>query len=216
MLITISRQYGSGGSDVAERVADALGWRVVDNELVERVASRVGLSPDEVAEKEERAPSFMERLARVLASATPELFPPPTGTVLEQSEQDLVRITEAVVAEIAAEGNVVLVGRSAPAVLDQVEGALHVKLVASPLYRIRATVARFGLDPKDAERIMRETDANRERYHREYYNRDWNDPLNYHMTLNTERLGLEGAAMVIVGEVRRRLTSTEPPHLTRS
>lgn len=204
MLITISRQYGSGGSAIAQRVAEALAWRLVDNELVERVAIRAGLSTEEVAERDERAPSFIERLARVLASATPELFPPPAGTVLEQSEQDLVRITEAVVADLASEGNVVLVGRSAPAVLDRAEGALHVKLVASAGFRIRATTARFGLDSKDAERIMRETDANRERYHREYYHRDWNDPLNYHMTLNTERLGLEGAADVIVEEVRRR------------
>jgi cytidylate kinase len=204
MLITISRQYGSGGSAIAQRVAEALDWKLVDNELVERVANRAGLSLEEVVQREERAPSFIERLARVLASATPELFPPPSGTVLEQSEQDLVRITEAVVADIAAEGNVVLVGRSAPAVLDRADGALHVKLVASPAFRIRATVTRFGLDSKDAERIMRETDANRERYHRDYYNRDWNDPLNYHLTLNTERLGLEGAADVIVAEVRRR------------
>jgi cytidylate kinase len=204
MLITISRQYGSGGSAIAQRVAEALDWKLVDNELVERVANRAGLSMEEVVQREERAPSFIERLARVLASATPELFPPPSGTVLEQSEQDLVRITEAVVADIAAEGNVVLVGRSAPAVLDRADGALHVKLVASPAFRIRATVTRFGLDSKDAERIMRETDSNRERYHRDYYNRDWNDPLNYHLTLNTERLGLEGAADVIVAEVRRR------------
>jgi cytidylate kinase len=204
MLITISRQYGSGGSAIAQRVAEALDWKLVDNELVERVANRAGLSMEEVVQREERAPSFIERLARVLASATPELFPPPSGTVLEQSEQDLVRITEAVVADVAAEGNVVLVGRSAPAVLDRADGALHVKLVASPAFRIRATVTRFGLDSKDAERIMRETDANRERYHRDYYNRDWNDPLNYHLTLNTERLGLEGAADVIVAEVRRR------------
>jgi cytidylate kinase len=204
MLITVSRQYGAGGSDVAQRVADALGWRVVDNELVERVASRAGLTPETVAELEERAPSFMERLARVLASATPELFPPPTGTVPEHSEGDLVRLTEAVVAEMAAEGQVVLVGRAAPAVLDRAEGALHVKLVASPVYRIRVTAERYGLDPKDAERIMRETDANRERYHREYYGRDWNDPLNYHLVLNTERLGLEGAASIIVAEVQRQ------------
>jgi cytidylate kinase len=203
MLITISRQYGSGGSAVAQRVADALGWHLVDNELVEQVARRAGLSEEEVAEREERAPSYIERLARVLASATPELFPPPAGTVLEQSERDLVRITEAVVTDMAAEGRVVLVGRAAPALLDRAEGALHVKLVASMPFRIRATAARFGLDPKDAERIVRETDANRQRYHREYYNRDWDDPLNYHMVLNTERLGLDGAALAIVAEVRR-------------
>ena len=204
MLITISRQYGAGGSEVAKLVADALGWRLVDNELVEKVGARVGLSAEEIAGIEERTPSFIERLAQVLATSTPELFPPPTGTVPELSEATLVRITEAVVAEAAAEGRAVLVGRAAPAVLAREREALHVKLVASRPFRIRVAATRLGLDLKDAERVMQQTDAQRERYHREHYGRDWSDPVGYHMVLNTERLGYDGTVAIIVAEVRRR------------
>jgi len=204
MLVTISRQYGAGGSEVARRVADALGWRLVDNELVERVGARAGLSAEEVAGMEERSPSFIERLAQVLATATPELFPPATGTVPELSEATLARITEAVVAEAAAEGRAVLVGRAAPAVLAREREALHVKLVASRPFRIRVAATRLGLDLKDAERVVQQTDAQRERYHREHYARDWNDPVGYHMVLNTERLGYEGTVAIIVAEVGRR------------
>jgi cytidylate kinase len=204
VLITISRQYGAGGSEVGRRVAETLGWRLVDNELVERVAERAGLTAAEVAEREERTPTFVERLARVLASSTPELFPPAKGTVPELSEPALVRITEAVVAEVAAAGRVVLIGRAAPAVLDRTEDALHVKLVASPAFRVRLAAERLGMDVKDAERIMKDTDEARGRYHRERYGRDWKDPVNYHMVLNSERLGLEAAAAVIVSEAGRR------------
>jgi CMP/dCMP kinase len=204
MLITISRQYGAGGSAVARRVADGLGWRLVDNDLVERIAARAGLSPDEVAALEERTPSFIERLAQVLATATPELFPPATGTVPELSEATLVRITEAVVAETAAEGRAVLVGRAAPAVLARERDALHVRLVASRAFRTRVTAERLGLDIKEAERVMQQTDAQRERYHREHYGRDWSDPVGYHLVLNTERLGFDGAAAVILDEAGRR------------
>src|SRR5881394_677332 len=108
MLVTISRQYGAGGSEVAQRVAAALGWRVVDNELVEQVAARAGLPAEEVARLDERGPSFIERLARSLVAATPELFSPggaaTRGPMPEFQEADLVRITETVVAEIAAQG----------------------------------------------------------------------------------------------------------------
>jgi cytidylate kinase len=204
MLITISRQYGAGGSEVAKRVADALGWRLVDNELVEKVGARAGLSAEEIAGIEERTPSFIERLAQVLATSTPELFPPPTGTVPELSEATLVRITEAVVAEAAAEGRAVLVGRAAPAVLAREREALHVKLVASRPFRIRVAATRLGLDLKDAERVMQQTDAQRERYHREHYGRDWSDPVGYHMMLNTERLGYDGTVAIIVAEAGRR------------
>ena len=87
MLITISRQFGAGGSEVAKRVAAALGWRVVDNELVEQVAARAGLPPERVAEREERVSTFVERLARTLAAASPEVFPPPdsAGAVVDDA-----------------------------------------------------------------------------------------------------------------------------------
>src|SRR4051812_22493859 len=121
MLITISRQYGAGGSEVARRVAAALGWRVLDNELIEEVGRRAGVPAEQVAEREERGPSFVERLARTLAASTPELLPRPVpgGTLPKLQERDLVRLTESVVEEAAAKGRLVLVGRAAPAVLAQ-------------------------------------------------------------------------------------------------
>jgi cytidylate kinase len=64
-------------------------------------------------------------------------------------------------------------------------------------------MARHGLDAKQAEKMLHDTDANRGRYHQQYYGRDWDDPMNYHLVLNTARLGIEGAAGVIVGVVRR-------------
>src|SRR2546422_11326762 len=73
-IITITRQYGSGGSAVAKRAADALGWTLIDNEFVEEVARRAGLPAEEVAQHEERAPGLLERLARTLAVSSPELF----------------------------------------------------------------------------------------------------------------------------------------------
>ena len=204
MLITISRQFGAGGSDIAARVAGALGWRVVDNELVERVAARAGLTPEAVAQREERVPTFIERLARTVVAATPELVVPPDaeGTASSLTEEDLVRVTELVVEEAAAKGRVVLVGRAAPAVLARERDAIHVKVVAPRDWRIRAVVERLGVPPEEAAALTDDTDKNRARYHRQYYQRDWNDPVNYHMLLNTAALGLDGAADVIVQRAR--------------
>ena len=157
MIITVSRQYGAGGSQVARLVAEALGWRVVDNELIDRVASRAGLPPEEVAAKEERAPGFVERLTRALARSSPESFAAPDEKVPEPEETTLVRITESVVAEIAAEGRVVLVGRAGPAVLRGSHAALHVKLVAPAEYRLRRIVAE-GRVVGNAGQVMQ--DAN--------------------------------------------------------
>lgn len=210
MIITISRQYGAGGSEVARRVAEALGWRVVDNELIDRVASRAGLPPEAVAEREERAPGFMERLSRALSRMSPELFPAAADNVPEPEEATLVKVTEAVVAEIAAEGRIVMVGRAGPAVLRGEHAALHVKLVAAPEFRIRTAVQRLGLDPRAAAEAMHDADTNRARYLKQYYGLDWSDPTNYHMVLNTGALGLEGAAELIVARAKAMWPGERP------
>jgi cytidylate kinase len=202
MLITISRQYGAGGSEVARLVAERLGWSVVDNEIVDRVARRAGLAPEVVAAQDERSPGFVERLARALANSSQEYPVPELGVAVRAEEPSLVQLTEMVVKEVATEGRVVLVGRAAPAVLGLAYPAIHVKIVAPRPFRIRLAAESEHLDPAEAERIMDETDKQRARYHREHYKRDWNDPANFHMVLNTGLLGLEGAADVIVARAR--------------
>lgn len=198
MFITISREFGAGGSTVAQLVADRLRWRVVDNQVVEEVARRAGLSPDDVARREERGPSFIERLARALSAATPELLTNDQVDPPEADEARLVKITEQVVDDACQEGNAVLVGRAAVALLARREDALHARLVAPVSHRIRVVAERLGLSDEEAERRIKATDANRDRYHRQWYNRDWRDPVNYHVTCNTGVLGIERTADVIV------------------
>ena len=73
-VITVSRQFASGGARIAERVAKLLGWTLVDHEFVDRVAERVGVPPEEVARREERVATLIERLAKTLAVSSPEVF----------------------------------------------------------------------------------------------------------------------------------------------
>lgn len=204
MLITVSREFGAGGSLVAAHAARALGWTLVDNDFVARVAARAGLPESTVALRDERAPGFREWLLRALSRAAPELFSPAAASPpAELEEAALVRVTESVVADLAAEGRVVLVGRAAPAVLGRKESALHVRVVAPRADRIRAVMARHSLGPADAQRLMEDTDRHRQRYHREYYERDWADPTHFHLVLNTGLLGYDGAGEIIVDRAVR-------------
>jgi len=204
-VITITRQYGSGGSDIARLVASGLGWTVIDNEFVDEVARRAGLPPDEVAQREERAPGLLERLARTLAVASPEMFITTTGVPrVEEDEATIVKLTERVIAEAAATGRVVLVGRGAQALLAQREDALHVYIVASKPWRMKLAVERLGVDPATVERVVDETDRRRDHYVKAYYGRARQDVTNYGMVLNAEKLGFEGAAALIIAEAQRR------------
>ncbi|HEX4600361.1 MAG TPA: cytidylate kinase-like family protein [Gemmatimonadales bacterium] len=204
-VITITRQYASGGSDVARLVAAQLEWDVIDNEFVDAVARRAGLPAAEVAEREERAPGLLERLARTLAVASPEMFMTALAVPrVEADEAAIVKLTERVIAEAAAHGRIVLVGRGAQAVLAQRRDAFHVYVVAAKPWRMIHAVQRLGLDPATVERVVDDTDRQRDQYVRTYYARRRDDVANYDLVVNTERLGIDGAAGVVVAEAKRR------------
>lgn len=201
MLITISRQYAAGGSRIASRVAEALGWQLVDNEFVDQVAERAGLTPEEVAQREEKPPSLIERLASVTAFELPELFAH-SGVRGRLDEGSLEQITRSLVKDLAERGNSVLVGRASAAVLARRRDALHVRVVASIEFRESHAQTAFGFSRQEAAQRRAEVDANRKRYHQDYYDRNVNDPTHYDLVLNSERLGWEGSAQVLVDRCR--------------
>jgi cytidylate kinase len=204
-VITVTRQYASGGSDVARLVAAQLEWDVIDNEFVAAVARRAGLPPDEVAQREERAPGLLERIARTLAAASPELFvASATVPTVEQDEATIVQVTERVIAEAAAHGRIVLVGRGAQVVLAQRPDALHVYVVAPKPWRTRLAVERLGVNEADVDRLVDETDRQRDQYVKTYYGRQRQDISNYDLIVNTARVGIDGAAALVVAEAHRR------------
>ena len=205
-LVTVTRQYGSGGSDIARLVAKALGWTLIDNEFVDQVARLAGLPPEEVAQREERAPGLLERLARTLAAASPEMFISTAGAppATDADEATIVKMTERVITEAAALGRVVLVGRGAQALLALRGNALHVYVIASKPWRRKLAVERLGVDAANVDKVVDETDRERDHYVKSHYGRDRQDLTAYDLVLNTERLGFEGAAALIVTEAKRR------------
>lgn len=207
-LVTITRQYASGGSEIARLVAERLpGWTLIDNEFVEQVARLAGLPEDEVARREERTPGLLERLARTLAVGAPEMFiatgehPLPVDTA---EEETVVKTTERVIAEAASEGRVILVGRGAQAMLATRPNALHVYVIASKPFRRQVALERLGVSPSEVDKAMQETDARRDQYVKTHYGRDRQDLTQYDFVLNTERLGFQGAADLVVAEIKRR------------
>jgi cytidylate kinase len=202
-VITISRMFGSGGSEVAELVASALGWTLLDDAVIDAVAARLGVAPAEVKAREERVPSLAERLVDTLSLASPEFAPATPG--LTPTEAQLVEVTHHVIDEVVQAGPAVLVGRGAQCMLAEREDALHVFCYAPHAALVRHTVELLGVTSAEAEKRVTETNRQRERYVRRHWDREWRDPGNYHVCLDTEWLGIAGAASLVVGLARERL-----------
>src|SRR6266571_3973441 len=127
---------------------------------------------------------------------------PPVITITRQYASGGSEVARLVAA--AAHGRIVLVGRGAQAVLAQRPDALHVYVVAGKPWRMKLAVERLEVTPADVEKVVDETDRQRDQYVRTYYGRHRPDVVNYDLVVNTERLGIDGAAALIVDEARRR------------
>jgi cytidylate kinase len=205
-IITVSRMYGSGGSDVAARIATGLGWQLLDNAFVDEVAARLGAPVAEVEAREERVPSLAQRLGATLALAAPEALPTPADDAMPPSEERLIEVTERIIVEAASRGHCVLVGRGAQSVLASRDDALHVFCYATRAGLIARAARRLDVPEKDAEKVMDDTNRQREQYVRKHWKRSWLAHANYHLCLNTDWLGVDGAADIVVRLARQKFS----------
>ena len=202
-ILTVSRLYGSGGSEVAAIVAKTLGWSLLDNAVVDAVAARMGLSVAEVQAREERVPSLVERLTSAMAMGSQEWMSPISDTRRPTDEQ-LIEVTRHIIEEAIARGPIVVVGRGTQEMLAERDDTLHVFCYAPKKALIARTMKREGLVAEEAARLVDETNKQRDQWVRLHWERDRRALENYDLSVNTERLGIEGSAQLIVSAARSR------------
>ncbi len=202
-IVTISRMYGSGGSLVAQRVADALGWDLLDNGVVDAVAERLGMSRAEVSAHEERVPSLVERLTAALTLSAPETLPV-TDAALPPTEERIVAVTKVVIQEAVQTRNAVLVGRGAQCVLANRPDALHVFCYATREALAAYVVTDRGVSHHEALHLVDTKNHQREQFVRQHWNRDWRAEDNYDLCVNTGTLGIDEAARIVTHVAHER------------
>jgi len=206
-IVTVSRMFGSGGSEVAERIAHELGWQLLDNAFVNEVAARLGTPPAEVEAREERVPSLAQRLAATLALGAPEILPGPADAELPPSEERLIEVTERIIMEAASRGHSVIVGRGAQSVLASRQDVIHVFCYAPRPALVARAARRLAIAEKEAEKVVDDTNRQREQYVRTYWKRSWRAYENYHLCLNTDWLSVDGAASIVVRLAREKFAT---------
>lgn len=197
-IITISRMYGSGGSSVAAQVADAMGWSLLDNAVIDEVAARTGLSVSEVAAREERRPSLAERVATAMAMSTQEMMSPLAAAQFPPTEQHLLEVTRAVIEEAASRDSVVIVGRGAQMMLGARSDVFGVFCYAPLEALIRVCMKRDNIDHARAEKRVLQVNQERTAWVKANWGRDWLGIENYHLCVNTDALGIDGAVNSVV------------------
>jgi cytidylate kinase len=205
-LITVSREFGAGGSELASALGARLGWPVVDHDLVHRVAERLRLDEGTVEHLDEHPPSVLARIASVLIIPQPDLlgvaplsdFPSPDA---------IAKASHEVIAEMAKSPPLIVVGHGAQCIFADRDDTLHVRVIASVRDRLARVARRLRVDPALAGTLLRRADADRQAYVQRYFRRDLRDDLLYDLRINTGRLSIEESVAIVAGVVAGRASA---------
>lgn len=222
-VVTVARQIGSRGDWIAEQVAEKLGYEYIDRRLVEEIASITDTSAEEVERYDEKGEGrikyFLKRL--LVPEVAPGAFPlsaaayaPEFG--LEFSyvrEQDISSaayldrgtyqlLITTLIQDFGQTGKAVIVGRASQAILAEHPAACHVKIVAPFQMRVERIMRHQDMSREDAHKLVEQHDHWRKDYLRNYHRVDWDDPLLYHLTINTGKVEPTAAVELIARYVR--------------
>ena len=182
-IITIEREYGCGGGDIAQIVSNRLGWKVWDQKLTEEIARLANCPKGVVQEREEKNDPLYYRLFKSFLRGSYEgsINAPKLNLV---DSETILRTTRRVVEHVAAKGKCVIVGRGSQQFLKNRQDTLRVFLYAPREDKVRRLLLR-GKSEKDAEELVDSVDQERADFIRKYFHVDWPDRPIYHAMLNT-------------------------------
>ena len=195
--ITFSREYGSGGGEIAARLAKQLGWRLLDHEIVERVASEIGTSIEEAEARDERTQGFLERAFNNMQYLDPAFLAGASPEVLLTNEETYQETVSRIVCAAASQGHVVIVGRGSQVLLAQQRDVLYVRIIAPVEKRVAYVMQREGIDQAAAESRIKLKDHDRMKHLETAYHRKPADAHLYDIVLNTSYLTLDSAVEII-------------------
>lgn len=190
-IITINREFESGGNEIAQSVALRLGIDYYDKFLITAAATESGVDAQRVEAADERLESrFAFSQAEAALYFTSPKEPMPTGAQVAETQFRLILA-------LAEKGPCVIVGRCANHLLRDRDDVLDIFIHAGTEYRLNRAMERLSLPKKQALRVLKTTDKARRAYYRNYTGCEWHDPNLYHAVLNPDRLGEEACVDLI-------------------
>ena len=200
LIITISREFGSGGRKVGEKLAQQLCIPFYDKEIIQMTAEKSGLSTEFLSNAEEHSHrSFLFSIATAPYSdfKYPYQYDTPVTDKAFFAQASIIR-------ELAAKDNCVIVGRCADYLLKEEEKLLRVFITADMEERRQRIVNEYGIDEKESLTKLKKADKAREKYVRHYTGEDWGSIHNHDLVINTTFTGIDGAVEIIKSALRAK------------
>ncbi|QBD81756.1 cytidylate kinase-like family protein [Ktedonosporobacter rubrisoli] len=203
VVVTISRQFGSGGSDIGRLLAQQCGLNYVDHEIINEVARRLEVDVQHVARQDEQTVGMAGHILEALKANSPLTmnygsFFNNSGVPQSQAQEAVyLHLTQKVILEAASRGNAVIIGRGSQFLLHNAPRTLHIHVFAPLPDRINYVMQEFQLSHAEANRLIEQRDYEHESYLLRYYGSDGQQPWLYHLLINTGLFSFELAASLI-------------------
>lgn len=208
-IITIEREFGAGGTVIAEKLAKRLGWKLWDQSLTTEIARLAEVDQASVERVDERCDSRFYRLMKVYMRGSYERSLPVTG--LDHFDADsMVAFIQRVIASAAAEGNCVIVGRGSTYVLRNREDAFHVFIYAPWEEKIRR-IRALGKSEAEAAELVSTIDQERATFIQKYFGKEWPNRQLYHLMINS-KAGEDAVVQMILNGVGILESQPQPQH----
>ena len=203
-LVTVSREFGAGGSDLARALGERLRWPVLDRSLVRQVADRLRLDPRHVEPLDEQPPSLLARFVASTLLMTPPELHVDVDLNTSLNPDSVAEAARAAILAAAQTPPLIVVGHGAQCLFHDRRGTLHVRLVAPIQCRIDRICKRETCNRGAAANVARRMDDARRAYVRRHYHVDVHDPLLYDVQINTGRVSIEEAADYLAALIHAR------------
>ncbi|MGD1147509.1 MAG: cytidylate kinase-like family protein [Thermoanaerobaculaceae bacterium] len=201
IVLTISRQLGSGGSSIGQAIANRFGLRYADREILKQAAAAAGLQEGDLIPSEERTTGFWESLLHSYSMGAPEaaFVPPPLPPVYAA---DLFKLESLIIREIAESFDAVIVGRAGFHVLAGRPNVTNIRVHADRAFRVKRVMEVYGTaSVKEAEGQVDRSDRQRAQFIKSFTGRNWDDASPFDLCISTSSVGLETATEVVAALV---------------
>ena len=198
-IITISRQFGSGGREIGKKIADSFGIAFYDEELIALAAKESGFSED-IFEKADEAPSNSFLYSLVMGSN-------PMGSLFFRNDDlltndKLFSIQSKVIRDIGKKGSCVIVGRGSDYILREEKNLTRIYFHADTEFRIKRIMELYNLSEKEAKTSIIKADKKRNNYYNYYTGNEWTDLKNYDIIINSSKTGVENTISTVVNYIK--------------
>lgn len=199
-IITIARQYGSGGRTVGKMLAERLNIPYYDREIITLASEKSGIDPKQFTDEKLKSP--LRSLLKASGFDHHNVLKPESAGFVK--EDNLFALQADIIRQLSEESDCVIVGRCADHILTSKPGVVSVFVHARPDFCLREAMKVNSMSEREVMRLIEKTDDYRAKYYKYYTGKKWNDAKNYDLSLDSSKLGFEGVAEVILDYIRHR------------